>query len=155
MVNTLRIIHWAFVVLALSLIPACSSEPDTPEARVRAYLAAGEVAAEERDLTGLKEMISTGYKDREGRDRRSLVQLMAGYFFRHRSLHLLTQIEEITFPSENRARVVLLAAMAASPVADTDSLLSLRADLYRFELELAVEDSEWKLVSAAWRPATG
>lgn len=139
--------------LLIVLLLACASESDTPQARVRAYLAAGEAAAEDRDLLQLKEMISTQYIDRDGRDRRALTQLMAGYFLRHRGVHLLTQVERIGFAADARAQVTLLAAMAATPIADTQALFSLHADLYRFELELAEEDGEWKLMRAEWQPA--
>jgi hypothetical protein len=143
-----------FCVLLISGLVACGGEPATPEERVRAWLWAGETAAENGRLRVLMEMISARYKDGEGRNRRGVVQLLAGHFRRHRSIHVLTRIERIAFPTQGQAQVVLYAAMAASPIEGAQSLTNMRADLQRFELDLADEDGEWKLLSAAWRPAS-
>jgi hypothetical protein len=143
-----------FSVLLIPGLLACSGEPATPEERVRAWLRAGETAAENGRVRVLTEMISARYKDGEGRGRRGVVQLLAGYLHRHRSIHVLTRIERIAFPTQGRAKVVLYAAMAASPIEGAQSLTNMRADLHRFELDLADEEGEWKLRSAAWRPAS-
>lgn len=140
-------------MLAVFGLVACGDEPDSPEARVKAYLARGEVAAEARDLQGLRAMISPAYRDDLGRDRRAVVRLLAGYFLRHRSIHLLTRVEHVAFAEETRAQVVVYVAMAARPMTDAHALLSLRADLYRFELALVEQAGEWQLTSVTWRPA--
>ncbi len=140
-------------VLLICGLAACGGRPESPEARVRAWLKAGETAAEARELMALKEMISARYKDEAGRDRRAVVRILLGYFHRHGSIYLLMRVEGISFPEPGRARVVLYAAMAAEPIEGARSLTDMRADLHRFELELADEEGEWKLLSAAWRRA--
>ncbi len=140
----------ALLVLVLA---ACSGQV-TPEDRVRAWLEAGELAAEKRQLRVLRGMISSRYEDRKGRDRRALVRLLAAYFHRHRSVYLLTRIETIDLPGPDRAEVVLYAAMAGTPIDGVQSLADIRADLHRFELHLAEEEGDWKLVEAAWGRAS-
>ena len=51
----------------LALAVGCGSEPETPEARVRALLARAEAAAEARDVAALAECISERYADEESR----------------------------------------------------------------------------------------
>ena len=142
-----------YCVLLVCGLAACGGRPDTPEARVQAWLKAGEAAVEARRLTALKEMISARYKDEAGRDRRAVVRVLFGYFHRHRSIYLLMRVEEMSFPESGRAQVLLYAAMAAEPIEGARSLGDMRADLHRFELDLVDEEGEWKLLSAAWRRA--
>ena len=142
-----------FGLLLVFGLAACGGRTESPEARVRAWLKAGEAAAEARRLMALKEMISAGYRDEAGRNRRAVVRVLMGYFHRHGSIYLLMRVEDISFPEPGRAQVLLYAAMAAEPIAGAESLTDMRADLHRFELDLVDEEGEWKLLSAAWRRA--
>ncbi|MEW7981215.1 MAG: hypothetical protein AB2813_15930 [Candidatus Sedimenticola endophacoides] len=80
-------------------------------------------------------------------------RLALGYFLRHKSIHLLTQIERIELLDEERARVVLFVAMAGSPLEGVEQLLNLRADLHRFELDLVLEQAQWRVARAHWQRA--
>ncbi len=141
-------------VLLIFGLTACGGEAVTPEERVRAWLQAAEAAAEKAQVTVLRDMISARYKDGKERNRRAMVKLLALYFRRHHSIHVLTRIDSIDFRKQDLAKVVLYAAMAASPIEGAQSLTNIKADLHRFELYLTEEDGEWKLLSAAWVPAS-
>ena len=141
-------------VLLIVGLTACGGEPVTPEERVRAWLQTAESAAEKTQITVLQDMISARYKDRKERNRRAMVQLLALYFRRHHAIHVLTRIERIDFPKQDLAKIVLYAAMAASPIDGAQSLTNIKADLYRFELHLTKEGDAWKLLSATWVPAS-
>ena len=45
--------------------------------------------------------------------------------------------------------------MTGQNVSDLDALLNMQADLYLFDMELVLENDEWKLLKADWRPAKG
>jgi hypothetical protein len=49
--------------------------------------------------------------------------------------------------------VLLYVAMAGSVISDVDAMVALRAQIYRFELQLTREDG-WLLQHASWRPAS-
>jgi hypothetical protein len=132
---------------------ACSSEPDSPEARVRALVANAESAAEEKNLRGLKKMISEYYRDEDGRDKQEILGLITFHFLRNKTIHLLTRIQSINMPEPERAEVAVFVAMAGRPIPSPGELERLRADLYRFDFSLAEEQGEWKLVQAGWRRA--
>jgi hypothetical protein len=85
--------------------------------------------------------------------RREIVRIAAGYLLRNKSIHLLTQVDRIDILDEERARASLFVAMAGSPIASADYLLSLRADLHRFDVELQRQEGGWRLTSARWRRA--
>jgi hypothetical protein len=101
-------VRWAAGCVAAAAITfgGCGPE-ETPEARVRAVIAAGEAAAEERDLAGLMELVSDGFRDDRGGGREELKQYLRGYLVMHQSVHLLTRIDGIEFPYRDYARVRL------------------------------------------------
>lgn len=137
----------------LLLLGACSETPDTPEAQIRALLAAAVDAAEERSDDQLAELLHRDYRDARGYNRDRLVGLLRLYFLRHKNIHLFTRIDRIELLDDNRATVDLHVAMAGSAISGIDSLARLRAQIYRFELQL-VRDPQWMLQHAQWAPAS-
>ena len=144
----------AGMLLALFSLAACGTR-DSPEEQVRQYVAAAEAAAENRSIEDLKALIAEAYRDDQGRTRRDLVALAARYLYINKNIHVLTRIEELTFPAPEQARLALYAALTGQNVSDLDALLNMQADLYRFDLELVRSDGEWQLMRADWRPAKG
>ncbi|MCP4992188.1 MAG: hypothetical protein GY934_00155 [Gammaproteobacteria bacterium] len=99
-------------------------------------------------------LISEEYKDTGGRSKKDLLRLLTAYILRHKSIHLLIQINQITFPGPQTSQVILYAAMAGRPINENTKLLSLSADLHRFDLKLKEEESTWRLISGEWRRAS-
>jgi hypothetical protein len=144
----------AAIAAALLLLPlAGCGKRETPEQQVRALIARAEQAAGARRAAELRGYLSEQYRDDEGRDKRALDAIIRLSVLRHESIHLLTRISEVTLPGTGRARAVVYVAMAGQPLAGTGEVIRLNADLHRFELEFAQENSEWKVVSAHWRRA--
>lgn len=141
------------LLLAL-LLGACGSEQEDPEAQVRAVLEQGETAIEGHDLDTLRDLISDDYDDEQGKDKRSVMQLIRYYFLTNRSIYLLTQIEALTFPEPARAEVVMRVGMASRPGEGVLDWSFFRADIYRFDFTLAREGGAWKVVGATWRRAS-
>jgi hypothetical protein len=133
--------------VALAVLTACS-DPASPEQQVRAVIDSMETAAEERDVGGLVEHISANYRDGQGQDRADASRYARGYFVANQSVHLLTRIESLEFPSPDEARVKLQVGMAGRGEPGTSRL---NADLYDFDLTLHREGDEWKLSYADWR----
>ena len=147
---------FAFVrltVISLLLVVVACSKPTTPEQRVREFLDRAEQAAEKKDMRALRGYVSDRYTDADGRDRRTIAGVLQLYLLRHDSIHLLTRIESIQFKEPTEATVVIYVAMAARPLTDAAQLATFRANLYRFNLVLADEDSQWRVIRAQWRPA--
>lgn len=140
--------------LFLLLLTACRSEPDTPEAQIRALVAKAEKAAEEKDIGTLKGLISERYAGAGGERKQELVGVIGYNLLRHQSIHLLTQIRDIDFPEPSRAEVVVFVAMAGRMIEGIDDLARLRADVYRVDFAAAEEgERDWKVTRADWRPA--
>lgn len=142
------------LLLCLTVIwAACGKNDDSPQQQVQRFVVAGEEAAEQRDLAAIKQLISDTYSDAGKRNKRDIVRVTAGYFLRHKNIHLLTRIGELTFPTDDKALVQLFVAMAGSPVTEAETLLTLQADLYRFDMVLQRQGKEWLLSDIAWRQA--
>jgi len=141
-----------FAVILL-LLAGCG-EPDSPENRIRQLIADGEAAVEARSVGDVRNLVSENYLDGKKRTRRDLTRLLAGYFLRNKSIHLLVQVNEILVEEPDRARAVIYVAMAGRPLGDVSQLPLVRADLYRIELELTEVEGEWRVTGGAWRKAS-
>jgi hypothetical protein len=144
-INRSLLTFWLILLLA-----GCGTSDDSPEQRLRGWVARGEAAAEARSLTEFKALISEQYRDQSGRTRRDVVRLAARYFLGHRSIHLLTQVQGMTLVDPERAQLILIVAIAGRPFPDPEHLLGFRADLYRFDLELVLEEDEWQVIDGSW-----
>jgi hypothetical protein len=129
----------------------CASEAK-PDAQVRAVIAAGEVAAEDRDVAGILEHVSPAFRDEQGQGPDELEQYLRGYFVMHQSVRLLTRIESVEFPYRDYARVRLKLGTFGREASDTASL-EFAADVHDVALELKLEDQAWKVVRAEWNSA--
>ena len=142
----------AAVLLALALVTTACGPEETPEARVRAVIVAGEKGAEARDLSALMDLVSPAYRDEQGNGPDELKQYLRGYLVAHQSVHLLTRVESIEFPYRDIARVRLTVGTLGREVAAATAF-DVAADVNEVVLELALEDDEWRVVRAAWQSA--
>jgi hypothetical protein len=140
--------------LPLALLWGCDREPPTPEEQVRAVLEAAELEVESRDLAAVMARIDPDYLDARQRDWRQLRALLGGYFIRHPSLFVISQIDQLEIVQPDRARVVLFAGLAGSAQEAAGPLSGWRGNLLRLDLEFKQHEGEtWRLLRAAWRPA--
>jgi hypothetical protein len=128
---------------------AACSDPASPEQQVRAVIESMEAAVEARDVGALVEHISPNYRDGQGQDRAEASRYARGYFVANQSVHLLTRVESLKFPSPDEARVKLQVGMAGR--SGEPGAAGLNANLYDFDLALIREGDEWKLSYADWR----
>ncbi|MCM2313315.1 MAG: hypothetical protein NDI84_18150, partial [Steroidobacteraceae bacterium] len=69
----------AGLVVSATILGGCSRE-ETPETQVRAVIAAGEAAAEARDLAGILAHVSPEFRSDSGGGPDELKQYLRGYF---------------------------------------------------------------------------
>ena len=150
--------HIRFPVFLLSLylclfVIACSDEPDSAEQQIRQFITQAEQRAEQREISGLKELISENYQDDRGLDQKGILRLALVYFMGHSNIHLFTHIKEIHLTRPEQAHVKLFAAMTGTVVNSMNEFINIRAQLYLFELSLIKEDGDWQVNQARWRRA--
>lgn len=135
--------------LLLVLLAACSDDA-SPEQQVRALIEQMELAAEDRDVDDVVALLSPQYRDAYGNGSEEVGRALRGYFIANQSVHLLTRVQEISFPQSNEARASVLVGMVGRE-ADAVGAWNLAADLYEFEIALIRVDGEWKISWAEWR----
>lgn len=142
------------VAALLAVLSACSGDPDNPEQQIREMISAGEEAVEARSIITVREFIASDYQDKRGRQKRDIQRLVAGYMLRNKSIHLLTRVRDIALNNDKtKADVILYVGMANMPATSADQLMLTRADLYRFDLSLILDEDDWRVVSGSWRQA--
>jgi hypothetical protein len=130
----------------LMTLAACGEPPTEPEAELRAWVAAGVKAAENKERRNLVGMISESYADGRGNERSDIENLLRLYFLRQNNIRLLPKIEEIMVYGDSAAKIVTTVGMAGT----NDGVLGFSADAYRFELELEKDGDDWQLIAARW-----
>ena len=132
----------------LLLLGACSA-PDSPETQVRKTVAAMETAAEARDVGDLMQFLAEDFRDAYGRSAPELSRYVQGYFIANQSIHLLTRIEELEFPSADEARLRMTVAMVGRE-AEAAAAWNLAADIHDFDVTLRRQDGRWTVTYAQW-----
>ncbi|MCK4709347.1 MAG: hypothetical protein KAU21_12075 [Gammaproteobacteria bacterium] len=142
-----------FFVCVTFFVSSCSDRELSREDEIRQYIERGVEVAEDRSSSDLADLIDESYRDHKGLGKQQVKKMLRAYFFMHKNIYLFTKIRDIKFLSDNEASVTLHVAMAGSVIADASVLSSLRARLYKFELQLIKQD-EWLLQQAKWQPAS-
>lgn len=140
-------VHLFLCLIAFAALVAGCGETDSPEAQVRAAIDQIELAAEARDVGDVLEHVSPHYRDHHGNDRDGVGRALRGYFIANQSIHLLTRIEELSFPAEDEARATVVVGMVGRDAA-AENAWNLAADVYSFDVVLVREDQEWKVTWA-------
>lgn len=138
--------------LVLTLAGGCSVSD--PEAELRALLAAAEEGAEARDVGFFGDLLSAAYRDSQGNDREQVLRMLRGYFIANQRVEIVSRVDEVVLQGSDAARVVMHAGMLGQRTGAA-VLAGVDADLYRFELELAVTDGDWQVIGARWSRALG
>ncbi|HSH43700.1 MAG TPA: hypothetical protein VK973_16385 [Arenicellales bacterium] len=139
-------------VAAVLQLSACGGPEEAPEAQIRALVARAEQGAEDHEISVFREAVSIDYRDNHGYDRRSVLRLVQGMLLRNRNIHLLSLVRDLQVNGEE-ARARVLVAMAGRPIESADALLDLRADLFRFDVDLARDGDQWRVRSVDWNRA--
>ena len=134
-------------------LAGCSPAP-SPEDEIRDVVAGAERAAEARDARALRDLVADDYRDGRGNGAEEIRRFVHGYLVAHQSVHLLVRIEEIELPAADLARLRATVAMVGKE-ADSASAWDLAADVYEFDVTLARESGDWRVIRADWRPALG
>ncbi|MGD8911981.1 MAG: hypothetical protein PVI97_11575 [Candidatus Thiodiazotropha sp.] len=142
------------IILISLLLVACSDTPLSPQEQLRNILSEAEVSLEARQLTSVMAYVDPGYQDKSGRDFRALKAMLLGYFMRHKSIHILSKVDEIVLHTDNEAHVVLFAGLAGNPQEKDMPLSQWRGDLLRLQLQFSRSDDDWLLQTAEWRRAS-
>jgi len=134
------------ITAILVTLVACGEPRSEPEEEVRAWVAAGVEAAENKERRGVMSLISESYADARGHGHNDVEDLLRIYFLRQHKIGLVTKIEEITIYDDTAAKLIMTVGMAGT----NDGVLGFSADAYRFDMELQKDGDDWQLIAARW-----
>ena len=140
--------------VSLLLLSSCSQDTNSPEQQIQSVISAMEAAVEQRSLDSVKELVSSDYKDEWNGSRRAALRSIMFYLQGHQSIHVLTRTSDIQITEDGkRASAIVYVGMAGNPVVESEVLIDMNADLYRFDVDLLADGDEWRVSSARWQPA--
>ncbi len=146
--------RYFFSFACLVMLHACGGDPGSPEEQIGAYVTAAELAAEARDVGGISDLIADEYSDRRGYDRQAVSNLFRVYFIQHQSLHLLTRIEDLSFPASDVADLTVMVGVIGRQSNDVsamdDSQWGFTTEIHRFRVQLLRQDGEWLATGAEY-----
>ncbi len=142
------------IAAALLLLSACGGEQSSPEDAVKAVIEALEQAVEAGSVQEADGFLHPEYKDARHPSKRAALGSLWAYRQRHRTIHLFSVIQTVdVLPAERSAKAVVYVAMTGVPVDSVATLVAVRADLYRFDIEFIAEGDDWRILHSAWRRA--
>lgn len=148
-----QILRAAGLVLWFTLT-ACGGDQVSAEDRVRALIGLMEESVETGSIRQAADLLDTRYTDPLHGNKAAAMRTLFGITRRHRGIHLFTLIREVELtPTQEAANAIVYVAMTGVPVESMQALISLKADLYRFELGLVEKDGEWLILSSRWERA--
>lgn len=137
---------WLAVALLLALSASCTR--DDPEAALRGRVASLAAAIEARDAAALQQHLADDFIGNDRLDRNGARSLAMGFALRHREIGLTLGPLEVDMASTHATVRSTAILRGGSGRALPDS-----AQVYDVESGWRLEDGEWKLVSARWKPA--
>jgi len=145
-----RTIILSLLAAGMLVLSGCG-DSTSPEDQIRAVVAAAEKAAEERDLSDVMALVSDDYQDPRGQSKKDISDLMRGFFILNQSVHLITRVEDVKFPSDEVAKARVVVGMLGR---QSQEDWSFAADVYTFDITLILENGNWQLQRADWNRGT-
>jgi hypothetical protein len=139
-------------LLLISAGEGCKRRPAL-DRQARDLLVTLEGAAEEGNVDRIRQLLSPDFRGPDDLAR-GPAMIMLRAWLRERPIHVLSRVLSLeAVEPEGKVQVELVAAMAALPVDTPDDVSRLQADIYRWNLTLAVIDGQLLVASARWEPA--
>ena len=141
----------ALVAGAALLVSRLLAEPVSEEDRIRAAFAEAALAAGEKRVADSVAMVSERFRG-QGLDRQGVKQLVAYQALRGEWVSVTVAGAEVAVDGQvARATVDLVLARSGVGKALSD-LLPAEASAWRIDCGLELEEGEWRVVEADWRP---
>lgn len=152
--KTHSVLHSFFLPLLFLTCFLISCTPSTtPEQIIDDFVSACEKSIEKGSGRELRNLIAEDYMDSEGRTKQTVGALASGYLLRNKAIYCYWLIDSVIINEDDSLSARVLTALAAQPITDLAILPQMNSDIYWFEITIAEQDNEWKLVNASWKQA--
>ena len=150
--RVIRTVPLAWILFAVFALAGCAGAPDDPERQIRDLVATLEQSAEARETGPFRDALVETYADNRHRNRAAALQSLRAYLHYYGNLHLFSVVRSIDVDAAGeRAEAVVFVALTAIPVESVGQLVSVKADAFRFDVQLVHDDDRWQVAASAWR----
>lgn len=135
--------------MILLFSPACK-KPVSEEDRIKAMINETADLAEVKDIKGILENVSEGYKDPEGNNRDALKVILFVYFQGYEKVGVFVRDIQVTVEGdEAQAQVKVILTGGEDPETIGD-VVPASAGGYLIDIKLVNEAGEWMVVRGTW-----
>jgi hypothetical protein len=145
---------WLLLLILPAVLSAACRRHLSAEAQVREAIDSATQGVRDRKLKKVAAIVSQDYRDKDGNDRKAILDLVRANILLRPNVFLIPHIASVTCEPSASCEAAVVAAMASVPSQSLSDLLKSQADVYRFDLTFVSEDGAWRVRSAAWRPAS-
>jgi hypothetical protein len=137
-----------WLIAAVLLVALCACTRTTPEQRLRDTVASLQAAIQARDAGDIREVLAEDFVGPGGVDREGAVRMAQAMFLRHREIGVTMAGPLQVRMQPGHASVRFEAALTGG----SGSILPDAARLYSVETGWRLDDGNWRLTSADWKP---
>jgi hypothetical protein len=138
----------AWLAVAVMVVALCGCARTTPEQRLRDTVATLQAAIEARDAGGIRKVLADDFVGPQGLDREGAVRMAQAVFLRHRDIGITIAGPLQVRMQPGHATVRFEAALTGG----SGNVLPDAARLYGVETGWRLDDGDWRLTSASWKP---
>ncbi len=136
------------LILTVFLLPACHR--DTDQDKIKKVIKKVQNAAEEKSILSFLSHVSQAYRDTQGNTYGDIKNLVLVYFYQYPKVSVFIDDPDITLEGASgtaKFQAVLTGRGAGGAV---PAVLPESIGIYNFDVQFAVEEGDWKIVSAKW-----
>jgi hypothetical protein len=140
----------AIFLAVFAVIMTSGCHADTEQAKVRKVVHTVQQAAKNKDIKQVLSRLSKTYKDPQGNTYDEIKDLLLYYFFRHAEVSIYIANLEVHVDGSHAAAVFQAVLSGGNKPESTGGILPEALGAYNFDVTLALESGEWRIVSAKW-----
>jgi len=140
----------AVFLAVLTAILASGCHSDTEQDKVRKVVHKVQQAAENKEIKQVLSHLSRTYKDPQGNNHDDIKNLLLYYFFRHAKVSVYIANLEARVEGSHATAAFQAVLSGRNKTAPTGDILPEALGAYNFDVTLARESGEWRIVSAKW-----
>lgn len=138
----------SWVMAAVMLVALCACTRTTPEQQLRATVSSLQAGIQDRNAGSIRDVLADDFVGPEGMDRAGAVRMAQAMFLRHRDIGVT-----IAGPLQVRMQPANASvSFEAALTGGSGSGLPDAARLYSVETGWRLQDGDWRLTSATWKP---
>ncbi|HEX2966020.1 MAG TPA: hypothetical protein VHO84_09545 [Syntrophorhabdaceae bacterium] len=140
----------ALAILVTTTLLNCKKESE--EDTIRRLVSTIQTAAEEKDTSKVMGYIADSYSDPQGTTHETLKRLLRGYFLIHPKISVYISYLQVSVKGASATANLQALLTSGQNKGSLTDVIPHSLGVYQFDVSLAKESDNWKIVSATWTP---